>query len=451
MHTWKARLALSLAAAATVTTAIASIGPARAEVESILSCDSIKPCLQWNNSGSGDSIKGVSTSGVALEGQTKFKSAGKTAGKSGVLGSDVSTTGTLNSGVSGASTNGTGVTGTSTAASGLNGVAGFSASTFASGVYGQDSSTGFGVTGRNTATAHNNAAAGVLADGGAANDALHATSISANAVYAFSQNGTPLFANQGANTSAPELYLQDTSSSNNTIIEAVGPSGDIFDVTSSGAVITHGNMSASGNIQVGGDASIDGSLRLPSSGGSEFDNSPGNLAPTLTIDGGGVNLGDTVLAVRDNNGQTAMDVTDTGEVGISGLLYTRGPCAGGCIVGNKRVRAVTEYAPVESEPTIEDNGEGALAGGFAYITLDPKFANVIDTKATYLVSVTPEGDCRGLYVAQRSARGFAVRELQGGSASVAFEYRIVAKRFGVEASRLPMTVVPVAVKPMRRH
>jgi len=451
MHSWKARLALCLAAAAAVTTAIASIGPARAEVESILSCDSTKPCLQWNNSGSGDSIKGVSTSGVALEGQTKFNSNGKTAGKSGVLGADVSTTGTLNSGVNGSSINGTGVTGTETGSAGQNGVAGFSASTFGSGVYGQNSSTGAGVAGSNTATSRSSGASGLLANGGTANDGIHSFAGSGNALYAFSQSGTPLFANQGANTTAPELYLQDTSSSKNDIIEAVGPSGDVFDVLSSGAVVASGGLTASGFAQFRDGAEIVGTLDLPSSNGNEFDNAPGNFNPTLTIDGGGVNQGDTVLAVRDNSGQTAMDVTDTGDVGISGLLFTQGPCGTGCIVGNKRVRAVTEYAPTESEPTIEDNGEGTLVGGSDYIALDPKFANVIDTNATYLVSVTPEGDCRGLYVAQRSARGFAVRELQGGSASVGFEYRIVAKRFGVHAQRLPMTTLPLAVKPRRRH
>ena len=110
-------------------------------------------------------------------------------------------------------------------------------------------------------------------------------------------------------------------------------------------------------------------------------------------------------------------------------------------------------APTSRTRECNDQGKRdvPLVRGSAFIALDPKFANVIDTRTTYLVSVTPEGDCRGLYVAQRSASGFAVRELQGGSANVGFEYRIVAKPFGVQAKRLPMTTLPLAVKPLRRH
>ncbi|HEY5096132.1 MAG TPA: hypothetical protein VII69_13530 [Candidatus Eremiobacteraceae bacterium] len=451
MHSWKARLALFVAAMAAVSTAIASIGPARAAVESIFSCDSIKPCLQWNNSGSGDSIKGVSTSGAAIEGQTKFNSNGKTAGKSGMIGADVSTAGTLNSGVSGTSTNGTGVTGTETGSAGQNGVAGFSASTFGSGVYGQNSSTGAGVAGSNTSTSRSSGASGLLANGGAANDGIHSFAGSGNALYAFSQSGTALFANQGANTTAPELYLQDTSSSKNAIIQAVGPSGDVFDVFSGGGVSTQGNLIVSGAGAFGGNTSVTGNLVVSSSSGSSFTNSAGNNHDTLTVYAGGVGTDSEVFTVRDHNGGEEMLATDTGDVIIEGLLYSRGSCINGCMVGEKHLRSVAEYAPVETEPTIEDNGEATLTGGSAYVALDPKFANVIDKTAAYLVSVTPEGDCGGLFVAQRLPAGFTVRELRNGHDSLPFEYRIVAKRFGVQAPRLPMTSLPPADKPLRRH
>jgi len=429
MHTWKARFALGLSAALAATVAIASVGPARAAVESLFSCDSTKPCLQWNNSGNGDAIKGVSTSGAAVEGQTKFNSTGKTAGKSAVVGADVSSSGTLNSGVSGTSTNGTGVTGTSTGASGGNGVAGFSSSTSASGVYGQSSSSGVGVAGQNTSTAHNSSAAGMLANGGTANDGLHSFAGSGNAVYAFSQSGTALFANQGANTTAPELYLQDTSSSNNDFIQAVGPAGGGFELASGGELSAFSNETT-----------------------VTIANNPADPFPALNVFAGTAGTNSPVLAVYDNNGNFEMGASDVGNLGISGLLFSQGSCHTGCLQGNKRVANVAEYAAVEAEPTIEDNGEATLVDGVASVTLDAQFANVIDTGASYLVSVTPEGDCRGLYVSQRGPRGFAVRELQGGHSSLDFEYRITAKPFGVHATRLAMTAERhVAVPRHRRH
>src|SRR5215813_4201897 len=42
--------------------------------------------------------------------------------------------------------------------------------------------------------------------------------------------------------------------------------------------------------------------------------------------------------------------------------------------------------------------------------------------------LTPEGDCHGLYVRGKTAKSFEVRELQRGTHSIGFSYRIVGKR-----------------------
>ncbi|HET9343644.1 MAG TPA: hypothetical protein VFO25_12095 [Candidatus Eremiobacteraceae bacterium] len=406
---------------------VMSSAPARAMIEAAMSCASTTPCLEWDNTKSGDAVKGVSSNGAGLEGLTKFKSAGKTVGKAGVLGLDTSTSGGLNSGVSGVSVNGAGVTGTST---NLNGVQGFSASG-ASGVYGQNSvAGGFGVAGRNTATTHDNGGAGVLADGGAHDDGLHAfgTGSTANAIYAFSQQGSSLVANQGGNNLAPELALEDTNPSNsNDIIHADGPNGTVLSMSSS-VTWFHTDFEVSAPF-----ASV--------FEGSDYQ------TPPLNVYGGGSGTDFEVLTVNDVNGTDVAGITDIGNIGISGLLYSDGSCSGGCIVNHKRVHAVREYTPAESEPTIEDNGEASLVDGVAQVALDPKFANIINAYIPYIVTVTPEGDCRGLFVTQRSAHGFVVRELQGGRSNVSFGYRIVAHRFGVSVARLPMVNVRTNAKP----
>jgi hypothetical protein len=407
-------------------------GPARAAIEAAMNCGSSSPCLEWDNTKSGDGVKGVSTNGSGLEGLTKFKSAGKSAGKAGVLGQDTSTSGSLNSGVSGVSVNGVGVTGTST---NLNGVQGFTASG-ASGVYGQDSvAGGFGVAGRNTSSTHNNNSAGVLADGSTASDALHAfaNGANANSVYAFAQHGTALFANQGPNASLPEVFVQGGPGSVNDMIEAVDPSGsDIFAVTSqAGTFVTTGFSADSGCCQPAG----------------EFTSSGTN--PVVWMFAGEANTSDYVMSAFDGNDAMMMNLDDRGNLSISGLLTTAGTCHTGCALGGKRTRSVSEYSALESEPTIEDTGDATLVNGVAQVALDRSFSNVIDTNAGYRVFVTPDGDCRGLYVASRSPGGFIVRELQGGRSDVPFEYRIVAKRFGVDAPRLPMADVTHA--PRSRH
>ncbi len=79
------------------------------------------------------------------------------------------------------------------------------------------------------------------------------------------------------------------------------------------------------------------------------------------------------------------------------------------------------------EHWFEDFGSARLRRGRATVKLDPDFAKVVKADE-YRVFLTPEGDCRGLYVRSKGGKSFEVRELQGGTASVAFSYRIVGKR-----------------------
>jgi hypothetical protein len=70
------------------------------------------------------------------------------------------------------------------------------------------------------------------------------------------------------------------------------------------------------------------------------------------------------------------------------------------------------------------------------VALDPTFALAVNTASGYHVFLTPNGDCEGLYVAQKTGTGFQVRELRGGKSNIAFDYRVVAKRGGYEDLRL---------------
>jgi hypothetical protein len=47
----------------------------------------------------------------------------------------------------------------------------------------------------------------------------------------------------------------------------------------------------------------------------------------------------------------------------------------------------------------------------------------------------PNGDCRGLYVTNKSANSFEVRELGGGASNIRFDYRTTAIRRKYETVR----------------
>jgi len=125
-------------------------------------------------------------------------------------------------------------------------------------------------------------------------------------------------------------------------------------------------------------------------------------------------------------------------------------CSGGqstvVPVGNSQ-HQVALHAVESPQNWFEDFGSGRLESGVGRIALEPTFAETVNTGSDYHVFLTPEGECRGLYVSNKSASGFEVHELGGGQSNVAFAYRIVALRRGYENARLEdQTAMVTAMK-----
>jgi hypothetical protein len=93
------------------------------------------------------------------------------------------------------------------------------------------------------------------------------------------------------------------------------------------------------------------------------------------------------------------------------------------------------YCLESPESWFEDFGEDQLVDGKAEVRLDPDFGALVEVDG-YHVFVTPYGESKGLFVAERYATGFRVCEQQGGTSNVNFAYRVVAKRKDVVADRL---------------
>jgi hypothetical protein len=126
-------------------------------------------------------------------------------------------------------------------------------------------------------------------------------------------------------------------------------------------------------------------------------------------------------------GQCSIDVY--GNLECSGTLTAVIPAGGG-------TRKVETYSVQSPENWMEDFGSGELQKGVAVVTIDPAFAETVTADASYHVFITPSGDSKGLYVINKTANTFEVRESGGGSSSLSFDYRVVAKRRGYEAQRL---------------
>jgi hypothetical protein len=144
-----------------------------------------------------------------------------------------------------------------------------------------------------------------------------------------------------------------------------------------------------------------------------------NSAPTGDVAWGLLAGGDFGTCEVDNNGNLACDGTKSAVVPVDG--------------GSRKVALYAVEAP---ENWFEDFGSGQLSNGSARIQLEPTFAQTVNTDLDYHVFLTPRGECEGLYVTDLTPGGFEVRELHHGSSSVAFDYRIVAKRKSYESIRL---------------
>jgi hypothetical protein len=99
-------------------------------------------------------------------------------------------------------------------------------------------------------------------------------------------------------------------------------------------------------------------------------------------------------------------------------------------------RKAALYAVASPENWFEDFGSGRLSSGSATIVLDADFAETVNTSDDYHVFLTPNGECKGLFVSQKSASSFEVHEIGGGSSSISFDYRMVAHRKGQEGVRM---------------
>jgi hypothetical protein len=135
----------------------------------------------------------------------------------------------------------------------------------------------------------------------------------------------------------------------------------------------------------------------------------------------------TVLRAEGSGG--VCGINQAGSIACTGQVKTLAATQNGA-------RQVETYSVQSAENWLEDYGSGQLNHGVVTVNLDPVFADTVNTGVDFHVFLTPGGDCKGLYVTNKTAHSFEVHELGGGTTSIPFDYKIVAKRRGHETERL---------------
>jgi hypothetical protein len=118
---------------------------------------------------------------------------------------------------------------------------------------------------------------------------------------------------------------------------------------------------------------------------------------------------------------TSCSIDPSGNLNCTGAKNAIVPIDGGA-------RTVAMSAIEAPQNWFEDAGSAELVDGVARVTLDRDFIQTVNTEMDYKVFPVPNGDCKGLYVTNKTATSFEVRELGGGTSGVRFDYRIMALR-----------------------
>jgi len=345
-------------------------------------------------------------------------------------------TGNLNAiGASTSSQSGGAIVGTVTSSTGTSiGVSGSTASNSGVGVYGLNSGAGIGVEGVSGVNSqYQYLLAGVWGDssssvgvvGSSDNfNGVQGTSTNGSGVSAYSYSSIAIWGLSASNAPAIEGYT-DGPTGIGTYGVSYQPSNMGFGFGSSGA---WGDSGGSGSFGV---------LGTVDDGNALFGKNNTVNHETLYVENDASNNGNSLALVARFAGPGAATYCyisrDGSDISIGDLVCTGSKSAAVPVDGNRMVRL---YAVEAADNWFEDAGAGQLVSGAAVVHFDSTFSQTISSHTDYRVFLTPEGDCEGLYVSNKTANGFEVHELRGGHSQVAFDYRVMAKRKGYEDVRM---------------
>ncbi len=167
---------------------------------------------------------------------------------------------------------------------------------------------------------------------------------------------------------------------------------------------------------------------LQVSGGSRGSDTTGN---SIGVVARSPSSGFPLLAALPN-GTDLFWIDGAGNVNYTGSLIHH------AAAGTSSVQTSSTQATM---PAIEETGTARLVYGVANVYLSSSLARSIDPRLGYQVFLTPDGDTRGLYVANKYTGGFTVREVQGGRGTFGFDYHVYAR--SAEPAHTSVQAAPV--------
>jgi hypothetical protein len=378
-----------------------------------------------------DSIVTQSGTTVSVSGSATVTS---TAIASAILGTSTGTSGTSN-GVEGVTSSGTasGVAGINNNGEGT-GVYGAGGTGNGTGVYGTGST---GVYGTGGTGVYGNGGVGVYGTGGTGGTGLFGTG--ATGVYGFGSSGYGIYGTSNVSHGIVGIsngnFFGVVGEGGGAGVYGFGPTGiQGFGTAGYGIYGQHVGYSTLG-------------VEIPYAGIWGDTNTLGSAGVAGTgQDGiGGIFLNDSpsgnwalVAANYNSNGPIFTAENQANGVQCNINAFATLQCDGGIgasVPLDSGKRKVAMSGIQSPENWFEDFGSAQLVNGVAVIQFDRDFIQTVNTGKDYRVFPVPNGDCKGLYVTNKTATSFEVRELGNGSSNIHFDYRITAIRKNYETVR----------------
>jgi hypothetical protein len=120
---------------------------------------------------------------------------------------------------------------------------------------------------------------------------------------------------------------------------------------------------------------------------------------------------------------------------VNGTTYTNNYIAR--LTTTESGEKVASYVSTSMVNNVYANGVGKLDNGKATVTFDKNFTDIISSEKRVIVTVTPLGESKGIFISNSNSNGFAVSENGSGNSNVEFTWIAIGVEKGNENPVVP--------------
>ncbi len=109
--------------------------------------------------------------------------------------------------------------------------------------------------------------------------------------------------------------------------------------------------------------------------------------------------------------------------------------------GNETNERTASYASTSLSVDVNAKGTASLKNGEAEVKFDDKYVTLISAEKPIIVTVTPMGETKGVYIVSVSKEGFKIKENGGGTSNVSFSWMAIAEKAGYENPQISAEIL----------